>query len=104
MHKENDEPKKKTRKQIAAELRAESIKTFSVLFTSAFGLVAALAWNETVKDAINRYVIPGEGLKSKLIYAIIVTVLAIIVSYQMGKLSARFNIEKDIENEKQNNV
>jgi hypothetical protein len=63
--------------------------------TSAFGLVAALAWNEAVKDAIERYIAPGEGLKSKLIYALFVTILAIILSFQLGKLSARYNVEDD---------
>ncbi len=88
------------KKKLAQELRAESVKTFSTLFASAFGLVAALAWNEAVKDAINRYVTSGQGLKSKLLYAVIVTAFAVLVSYQMGKLSAKYNIEKDSEKEK----
>jgi hypothetical protein len=90
---------RKTKKQIALELRAEAVGTFATLLTSAFGLVAAFAWNDTVKAAISRYISPGQGLKSQLIYAILVTVLAVIVSFQLGKLSARYKIEAD-ENEK----
>jgi len=88
-----------SKKRLAKELRAEAVKTFSTLLTSAFGLVAALAWNEAVKDAIDRYIAPGEGLKSKLIYAILVTVLAVAASYQLGKLSAHYKIEEDADEE-----
>ena len=88
---------KRSKKQIINELRYEAMNTFSALITSAFGLVAALAWNETVKDLIERYIAPGSGLKSKLIYALLVTALAIVISYQLGKIVARFRIENNIE-------
>jgi purine-cytosine permease-like protein len=77
-------------KKTAAKLKAETIRTFSMLMTSAFGLVAAFAWNEAVKDAISRYISSGQGLKSKLIYAIFVTLIAVLVSYQLGALSAKY--------------
>ncbi|OQA52066.1 MAG: hypothetical protein BWY43_00673 [candidate division WS2 bacterium ADurb.Bin280] len=86
---------KKDKKSTIAELRYEAMSTFTTLFTSAFGLVAALAWNETVKEAIDRYITPGAGLKSKLIYAILVTALAVIVSFQLGKLTARFKSDAE---------
>jgi len=90
---------KKSKAQIAKELRAEAVGTFTMLITSAFGLVAAFAWNDVVKRSIERYFAPGEGLKSSLIYAIIVTLLAVIISFQLGKLSARYKIESE-ENDK----
>jgi uncharacterized membrane protein (DUF106 family) len=59
------------------------------LVTSAFGLVAALAWNEVIKEAVAVYVRPvaGEssGLISLLIYAFIVTILAVFVTYYLTK-------------------
>jgi hypothetical protein len=59
------------------------------LVSSAFGLVAALAWNEVIKEAVTLYVKPvaGEssGLISLLIYAFIVTVLAVFVTYYLTK-------------------
>lgn len=94
-----EDKKKISKKQIAREFRAETVKTFTSLFTSAFALVAALAWNETVKDAIDRYITSGQGLKSKLIYAIFVTLLAVLISYEMGKIAARFKIEDESEGE-----
>lgn len=63
------------------------------LATSGFGLVAALAWNELIKTAINDYVRTrisvGSGIISLAIYAIIVTVLAVTVTLQLSKLAER---------------
>lgn len=86
---------RKSKVQIAKELRAEAVGTFSTLITSAFGLVAAFAWNDVVKRAIERYIAPGQGLKSSMIYAILVTLLAVVASFQLGKLSARYKIESE---------
>jgi hypothetical protein len=83
----------------AKKLRFETVKTFSALLTSAFGLVAAFAWNETVKEAISRYIAPGAGLKSKLIYAIFVTALAVLVSYYLGAVAAKYRPD-DEDNDK----
>jgi len=86
---------KKSKRELAHELKAETIKTFSTLIMSAFGLVAALAWNEFIKGAINRYVAPGAGLRSMLLYALIVTVLAILISFQLGRLSAKYKDDEE---------
>ncbi len=91
---------KKTKAQIAKELRAEAVGTFSTLITSAFGLVAAFAWNDVVRRTIDRYITAGQGLKSSLIYAVIVTILAVIVSFQLGKLAGRYKIESEDEDKK----
>lgn len=68
-------------------LRSEFIKTMSTLITAAFGLVAALAWNDTIKKAIDKFFPSGDGLRSMLIYAILVTVLAVMVTYYLGKIT-----------------
>jgi uncharacterized membrane protein (DUF106 family) len=63
------------------------------LMTSGFGLVAALAWNEFIKELIEEYIQPilGEssGLVSKLIYAVLITFLAVLVTYNLSKLGER---------------
>jgi len=89
------------KKSAIAEFRYEAMNTFTVLFTSAFGLVAALAWNETVKEAIARYISPGAGLRSKLIYAFFVTLLAIVVSYEFGRITTRLKMDKEDAEEKE---
>lgn len=82
--------KEKSKKQIE-ELRREFYKTTLNLSTSAFGLVAALAWNEVIKELITKYIQPvlGEssGLFSLLVYALLVTFLAVFVTYNLGKLA-----------------
>lgn len=76
-------------------LHKELIKQMLTLATSGFGLVAALAWNSLIQEFVNTYVkkfLPnGSGLISLLIYAIIVTILAVTVTYQLSKLSERVN-------------
>lgn len=60
------------------------------LSTSGFGLVAALAWNNVIQEFVNNYVrkvLPdGSGLWSLFIYAVIVTLLAVLVTYQLTRI------------------
>lgn len=65
----------------------EFVQKFAALITGAFSFMAALAWNDTIKTFITRYLSPGAGLKSMVIYAIIVTVIAVIISYYITKFS-----------------
>ena len=75
------------------ELPLAVVKQMSSLATSAFGLVAALAWNEVVKAFVNDIIKPFVGEKSGLVtmtvYAVVVTVLAIVVTLQISKVEQR---------------
>lgn len=61
------------------------------LTTSGFGLVAALAWNEVIKETVNNYIRPffgkNSGIMSLVIYAVFVTFLAVFVTYQLSKIA-----------------
>ena len=85
-------PIKKTKEEIRKYQKAV-IEQMLKLATSAFGLVAALAWNELIKTAIDEYVKShfsgGSKIVSLGIYALIVTVLAVAVTLQLSKLSER---------------
>ena len=63
------------------------------LSTAGLGLVAALAWNEAiqafVKEYIDQYISVGSGIISRFIYAIIITAIAVLVTYQLTKLSGK---------------
>lgn len=76
----------------------ELIQQFITLSTSGFGLVAALAWNEAiqsfVKDYIQRFYPDQSGVISKLIYAVIITVFAVFVTYQLTRLAQRWGLKK----------
>lgn len=85
--------KKEGTKQFHKELLGQMV----TLSTSGFGLVAALAWNEAIQDFVQQFItprIPGSGLISKLIYALLITILAVTITYQLSRLSARFTNKK----------
>jgi len=64
------------------------IQTMIALASASFGLVAALAWNEAIKATLAMLGL-GESLAGLYTYAILATVLAIIVLVWLGKLAAR---------------
>jgi hypothetical protein len=65
----------------------------ATLINSAFALVAALAWNEAIKAIIDRYVPTGSALYSKLIYAVILTIIIVLVSMKLTKIINEFKPE-----------
>lgn len=77
----------------ASEIRHEFIKQLLSLTTSGFGLVAALAWNEVIKEVVEIYIKPiaGQysGIISLVIYAIIVTALAVLITYNLSRISKK---------------
>lgn len=78
-------------KKEANEFRKQFAKKTLDLMTAGFGLVAALAWNSLIQEIIKTYIQPflGEssGVISQLIYALFVTALAVLVTYQLGKIA-----------------
>ena len=87
----------KTKKE--TKLQVEIIKQMLTLSTSGFGLVAALAWNSLIQEVVNTYVkkwLPGNsGIISLLIYALVVTVLSVVVTMQLSRLSNRLQSESE---------
>lgn len=75
------------------KLHIEVVRQMVTLSTSGFGLVAALAWNSVIQEIVNDYIkkwLPqGSGLISLLIYAIIITILAVFVTLELSKLLKR---------------
>lgn len=80
-------------------LHVEVIRQMVTLSTSGFGLVAALAWNSLIQEVVNSYVkkwLPGNsGIISLLIYALVVTVLAVFITLQLSRLSRRLQEESE---------
>ena len=71
-------------------MKKEVIDKLSALITEAFGLVAALAWNDAIRSLFAEggalYFLASGGPQ---IYAILVTVLAVIATLWIGKMSQR---------------
>jgi hypothetical protein len=71
------------------EVKSTYIGTMIGLATVAFGLIAAGAWNKFISDVIALFLKPGNGVFAELIYAIIVTIVAIVVVQSLAKLAER---------------
>ena len=88
--------KKITQKE--RSFRKELLEQFVTLSTSAFGVVTALAWNEAiqgfVREYIEKYYPDQAGVISKLIYAVIITFLAVLVTYQLSRLTTTLGQKK----------
>jgi len=68
------------------------VKNMIFLATSGFGVVVALAWNEFIKAGIDQYIAPyfkGGSILSLFIYAIVVTVVAVVVIMQLSSIEKR---------------
>ena len=82
-----------TVKKETKQFKKNFAKQILTLVTSGFGLIAALAWNELIKELVNEYIKPffGEssGIISLLIYAVFVTLLAVLVTYNLSKIKEK---------------
>lgn len=58
------------------------------LATSALGLVAALAWNDAVQAVFKEYFPAGSGITAKFLYAILVSLLILVVTLNLTRLAA----------------
>ncbi|MFH0937518.1 MAG: DUF5654 family protein [Candidatus Daviesbacteria bacterium] len=85
------------KKEREKKFHHELVTQMLTLATSGFGLVAALAWNTTIQDFVKQFItprIPGSGLISSLIYAVLITVLAVFITYQLSKIASHFSSKK----------
>ena len=69
------------------------METILGLITTAFAFVAGLAWNEAIQALIQQFVGTGSALTSLFTYAIIVTVIAVIVTVILARFAAKMGIE-----------
>ncbi len=82
--------RQETEKEKDTRFHLEVARQMVSLSTAGFGLVAALAWNSLIQEFVNTYIkkwLPGGAKIFSLgIYAIIVTVLAVLVTLQLSKI------------------
>ena len=62
---------------MADSFKLQFLQSLSALIISAFGLVAALAWNETIKAVIAAIFGTADDIVGLFIYALLVTVIAV---------------------------
>ena len=79
-------------------LGKESLKTMIQLATTAFGLVAALAWNEAIKALFAKIFGETSGIISLFVYAALVTLAVVFVTSRLGKLAEKAGLKDEEDN------
>ncbi len=69
------------------------LQTMIALASASLGLVAALAWNEAIKATIQQIFGTGESLAGLYTYAIIATLLAVVVLLLLARAASRIGGE-----------
>lgn len=69
--------------------RSVYLQTMISLASAAFGVVAALAWNSAITALVKQIFGTGGQIISLFVYAILITVIAVIVMVNLGKLAER---------------
>lgn len=67
-------------------MKAEIIEKLAVLITTAFGLVAALAWNTAIQKIFQNIFGEQSSIAAMLFYAMVVTIIAVILTLWIGRL------------------
>ena len=78
----NSKEKLKAEKE---ELKKEVSNKLTALITAAFGLVAALALNDTIKTLFVTLFGTADNLWAMLVYALVVTLIAVFVTIKLPK-------------------
>jgi uncharacterized membrane protein len=70
-------------------LQKEIIDKVAALIIAAFGLVAALAWNEAIQEIFRLIFGEESGVLAMLFYAIVVTIIAVVITIWIGRVSEK---------------
>ena len=76
-------------KEKPTTLKQEIIDKFAALITAAFGLVAALAWNDAIKAVFKEVFGTADAVGPMLIYAVMVTIIAVILTIIVARAAAK---------------
>ena len=82
-----------------AERTRAAIQSIITLASAALGLVCALAWNDAIKTAMKLALGEDDSLAGLFTYAIIATVVAIVVLLILARAAARVGGEAAISRE-----
>ncbi len=70
-------------------MKKDIIEKLAALITAAFGLVAALAWNDTIKAIFKAVFGEAGSIGAMVFYAVIVTIIAVIATIWIGNLAEK---------------
>ena len=88
-------------------MRKDVVEKFAALITAAFGLIAALAWNDAIKALFvgpcgseNAGALCSLSDGGPWVYAVIVTILAVIATIWVAKVAEKARGPLPVEPEK----
>ena len=76
-------------------MKVEVLDKIAALLAAAFGLVAALAWNGAIRAIFERVFGSADNIAAMVVYAVIVTVIAVLVTIWIARAVKRAKGEKD---------
>ena len=79
---------KKEEEEEKPTLKTEILDKISALVTAAFGLVAALAWNDAIKTIFKEVFGESNTIGPMVLYAVIVTIIAVILTIVVARAVA----------------
>lgn len=65
----------------------EVVNSMSNLVTSAFALVAALAWNDAIQGLFDMFFGKEKSVMVQVIYAVAVTIIAVVAAVWIGRVA-----------------
>lgn len=71
------------------------METILALITTAFAFVAGSAWNSAIQKLIESFIGTGDALPSLFIYAIVVTIIAVIVTVIIARVAGKMGVETE---------
>ncbi|WP_407454561.1 DUF5654 family protein [Methanobrevibacter sp.] len=71
------------------------METVLALITTAFAFVAGEAWNSAIQKLIESFVGTGDAVPTLLTYAIIVTIIAVIVTVLIARVAGKMGVETE---------
>ncbi len=84
---------------MAKEQTKMIVQSCIALASAALGLVAALAWNDAIKALMKEILGEDEGLAALFTYAILATLIAVIVVLVLARIASKIGGEAAISRE-----
>jgi len=75
------------------------LQSMITLSSAALGLVCALAWNEAIKSAMKEMLGTDENIAGLFTYAILATIVAVVVLLVLARMAARIGGDAAIARE-----
>ena len=80
---------------MADSVKIEIVKTLATMMTTAFAFVAGLAWNGAIEAVIKEFIEAGSATTGLVIYAVLVTIIAVIVTILLGRTLGKLGIDTE---------